>query len=52
MHQQIEHLRLDRNQFTTATQLAALGVQHMFGKKKSHASIPEIGSARPAPQLI
>jgi hypothetical protein len=41
VNQQVEHLRLERNQFRTATQLAALGVKHMIGKKKLHASILE-----------
>ena len=40
VNQQIEHLRLDRDAFAAAGQLAKVDIEHMVGKVKLHGFIP------------
>ena len=38
VHQQVEHLRFQRDRFAAPPQFAALHVEHMIGKAKLHPS--------------
>ena len=40
VNQEIEHLRLDRDAFAAAGQLAKVDIKHMVGKVKLHGFIP------------
>ena len=50
MNQQIEHLRLDRDAFAAAGQLAKVDIKHMVGKVKLHGFIPVKSSDHFVPQ--
>ena len=40
VHQQVEHLRFQRDRFAAPPQLAARHVEHMIGKAKLHRDAP------------
>ena len=43
MHQQIEHLRLDRDDLAAAAQLAAVGVEQVVGELELQRCVPDCG---------
>ena len=43
IHQQIEHLRLDRDDLAAAAQFAAVGVKQMVGKLELQRCVPDCG---------
>ena len=45
MHQQIEHLRLDRDDLAAAAQLAAVGVKQVVGELELQRCVPDCGGA-------
>ena len=58
MHQQIEHLRLDRDDLAAAAQLAAVGVKQVVGELELQNCVPGCGEVyaitvliRPRPPL-